>query len=538
MKLILILGLIFYSVILKAQVTEEWVKSYAGPLNEGAKGIKVLTDNGNNIFVFGDCDIQISTNFTDLALLKYNPDGTLQWERTYNNPDDKDDIAGDMVLDINGNVFITGATTYLDYNYFSTIAYSPMGNQIWASIYNSNPPSQQYNNPVAIDTDDNGNTFVAALSSYQAQVSDYLTVKYNQTGILQWDSRFNDGADYPYDMKVDNSGNVYVTGYSTSDSTGYDIKTVKYNNSGVLQWSRVLRASLPYPLNNDCVLEIDSEGNIYVGATCYGPYGDQDLALVKYSSDGNNMWVKYYGSPSYDKFSSLTIDNQNYVYVTGYVKANSNTVCAVIRYNTGGELTKEILYDGPGTFDNPTDIKIDGARNIYVTGDCRPVVNTNTDYFTLKYDSAGIQQWVKTYNGVGNGNDESYSIALDNLNNVYITGRSSNDSAWTMTTIKYSQTTGIQTLSNELPQRFSLEQNYPNPFNPSTNIKFEVAKASHVKLVIYDALGREISVLANESMQPGSYNANFSADGLNSGIYFYSLITDSYKETKKMILLK
>jgi hypothetical protein len=97
---------------------------------------------------------------------------------------------------------------------------------------------------------------------------------------------------------------------------------------------------------------------------------------------------------------------------------------------------------------------------------------------------------------------------------------------------------GINQISSEIPQDYTLSQNYPNPFNPVTNIKFEMPKSGLVKLVIYDAAGKEITHLVNQQMQAGSYSADWDASAYPSGVYFYKIETGSFVETQKMILLK
>ncbi|MBZ0203588.1 MAG: T9SS type A sorting domain-containing protein [Ignavibacteria bacterium] len=99
-------------------------------------------------------------------------------------------------------------------------------------------------------------------------------------------------------------------------------------------------------------------------------------------------------------------------------------------------------------------------------------------------------------------------------------------------------TIGIQQTSAEIPNSFSLSQNYPNPFNPTTNIKFDIPKSSNVKLVIYDALGREVAVLANEELKAGTYQADWDASEYSSGVYYYKIEAGEFIETKKMIVLK
>ena len=83
---------------------------------------------------------------------------------------------------------------------------------------------------------------------------------------------------------------------------------------------------------------------------------------------------------------------------------------------------------------------------------------------------------------------------------------------------------GVKENSN-LPFGYKLSQNYPNPFNPSTKIEYQVANAGLVSLKVYDVLGKEIATLINEVKSAGSYEVNFNAAGLASGIYFYRLQT-------------
>ncbi len=102
---------------------------------------------------------------------------------------------------------------------------------------------------------------------------------------------------------------------------------------------------------------------------------------------------------------------------------------------------------------------------------------------------------------------------------------------------------GINGNNTSLPKDYSLFQNYPNPFNPTTTIKFDIPPSPQgeglgVRVIIYDILGREITTLVNEKLQPGSYEVSWDAANYPSGVYFYQLITNEYIEAKKMILIK
>jgi hypothetical protein len=97
---------------------------------------------------------------------------------------------------------------------------------------------------------------------------------------------------------------------------------------------------------------------------------------------------------------------------------------------------------------------------------------------------------------------------------------------------------GISPVSGNVPDKFKLHQNYPNPFNPSTMISYDVSKTSHVKLMVFDVLGRELETLVDELKPAGSYNVTWNANRYSSGLYFCKLVTDSYTGIIKMVLVK
>jgi len=97
---------------------------------------------------------------------------------------------------------------------------------------------------------------------------------------------------------------------------------------------------------------------------------------------------------------------------------------------------------------------------------------------------------------------------------------------------------GIQPMNTNVPAAYNLYQNFPNPFNPATSIKFDIAKRGNVRLVVFDILGRELTTLINESLNPGTYQVSFDGSGLSSGIYFCRLQSGNYINTMKMNFIK
>ncbi len=125
-----------------------------------------------------------------------------------------------------------------------------------------------------------------------------------------------------------------------------------------------------------------------------------------------------------------------------------------------------------------------------------------------------------------------YDIKEDVLGNLWL--------ATTEGLVEFNKNGIVASINDQsgLIKDFELFQNYPNPFNPTTKIKYELANSSNVSLIIFDLQGKEIETLLNKRENAGSHSVEFNALNLPSGIYFYTLKTEKFSETKKMILLK
>jgi hypothetical protein len=126
-----------------------------------------------------------------------------------------------------------------------------------------------------------------------------------------------------------------------------------------------------------------------------------------------------------------------------------------------------------------------------------------------------------TFNGTHNNQNRSrWSIIFGFLDSVMNT------------------TTGIEPVSNQIPDKISLHQNYPNPFNPVTKIKYDLPVSNYVKFAIYDILGREVSVLVSKKQTAGEHEIEWDASNYPSGVYFYKLTAGDFTQTKKMLLVR
>jgi hypothetical protein len=168
------------------------------------------------------------------------------------------------------------------------------------------------------------------------------------------------------------------------------------------------------------------------------------------------------------------------------------------------------------------------------------VTINGTSFFSIFYDSAG--QIISSH--IFNGNlyptsDDAWDIAVDSSSNVYVVGRGDcENSRCKLVLVKYSKYSGIENISNQIPNNYFLSQNYPNPFNAMTKINFNIPVKTFAKIKIYDISGREIKILLNDCINPGFYSCTFDLSEFSSGIYFYCLQSGNFNETKKLVLIK
>ena len=102
----------------------------------------------------------------------------------------------------------------------------------------------------------------------------------------------------------------------------------------------------------------------------------------------------------------------------------------------------------------------------------------------------------------------------------------------------FTSLTDVEESPMDIPVESSLKQNYPNPFNPSTTIRYELPKASHVTLTVYDLLGREVATLVNDVEEPGYKSVQWDASRFSSGVYFCRLTAGEFIQTRKLLLVR
>ena len=383
---------------------------------------------------------------------------TREWVARFNGSGNGSDGARSLVFDNDGNVYVTGSatgtTSGLDYR---TIKYGPSGQVKWKTVWNGSANGDDEAFSIALDR--SGNVYVTGRSMGSSTGFDFVTIKYNSSGVRQWSARYStpgNAFDFAKSIAVDYNGNVYVTGEGgQGPNSTSDYITIKYNTNGTRLWVR----NYDGPGRNDDAnaLALDDYGNVYV--TGKSPAGidldeqDMDYATVKYNTNGQQLWVRRYDGPYvgnvFDEALDIKVDRSGNVYITGRSAASnaeSSNDYATVKYNTNGTQQWAVRYNGPGnSTDDALSLAVDASQNVYVTGySAAGFEETNFDYATIKYNANGQQAWVSRYNGPANDHDRASAVALDGNGNVYVTGLSLGvGTSYDFATIKY-DAAGVQ----------------------------------------------------------------------------------------------
>lgn len=510
-----------------SQIVTEWVDRFDNGFYDSGSIVKI--DKNNNVYVLGAT--VASNNKFDIVLMKYTLSGILQWTKFFDGPDKQDDNPSYMSLDSTGNICIAGSSIGLTSGRDGIILkYNPEGLLMWSKRFTS---SGNHSDAISGITCNSGNVFVTGFS-YGGPTVDCITLKYDSNGNELWSSRYTvgTGSTQGYNIIDDPIGNSYVNGRCNGDAM-----TLKYDTQGNMQWSRFYNG----PGNSEDVtywIMIDSAFNIYsAGSSIGGSNSFRDFLILKYSNSGDSLLtIRYNGSGQFDDdIRAMVFDNSGNILVTGQsMESGQGYNFTTIKYSPEGkQLWKSFYNNGPNDFGRS--IAVDSENNVYITG-YSDGNGTNYDFATVKYDSAGNQKWIMRYDFSGKYDDQAYSIALDNMANVYITGISNRD----ILTIKYSVPTVVNNFAEfSTKENYLLFQNYPNPFNPITNIPYSIKTSGNVKIKVYDIIGNEIKIILNEYKTSGRYDFDFDGTHLNSGVYFYSLyMNEEIMDTKKMLLIK
>jgi hypothetical protein len=206
----------------------------------------------------------------------------------------------------------------------------------WVKRYDG--PAGGLDAGAGIVLDPSGNVVVTGFSEGIGSDTDYVVIKYRSGGKRLWEKRLNgpgNGLDRPYAIATDAAGNIYVTGYMFRSASALDdIATVKFSTNGSTRWVKYYGRGSASP-EAGRALVVDGKGNVYVVGETESPLGGTGFTTIKYSKQGNRRWVKHYDGPAEgeDRPVSIGLDAANNVYVTGYAYSKSgHTDITTVKY--------------------------------------------------------------------------------------------------------------------------------------------------------------------------------------------------------------
>lgn len=239
------------------------------------------------------------------------------------------------------------------------------------------------------------------------------------------------------------------------------------------------------------------------------------------TTDGGSNWTEQFSDNTSGQYNAIRFSDLN----NGWVVGENGKV---IKTTDGGTNWTFVTNSGINSSENCKSVFMLDADNVWISSKQADAQHTPF----LAYTSDGGSTWTTQATPFGDpqGYNAIFSIYFSDINNGWITGDYGRIA-------KYSGTTSVEDDVNNITD-YSLGQNYPNPFNPSTSIKFNIPESGYTTIKVYNLLGSEVATLLDEMKQPGTYEISFNAAVLSSGTYFYSLESGSFRQVRKMILLK
>ncbi len=437
------------------------------------------------------------------------------WQKTYNSGGY--DEAYDGCEADGSNFYLAGYAGFANY-YMYVLKLNQLGDTIWTRTYiggiiNAIAPSN-----------DGGCVFTGQRNSC-------FTMKLDLNGNVVWDKTYPNGAE-TYDItQTGDSGYVMCGGFFS----GY---ICKLDALGNLQWERYYNDS-PQDFNK---IEPDINGGYIV---CGRKFINSvsKAYLMKIDGSGNIVWESSYQCRFLISFAR---SNFGFILAGGYSTGGNLKIVLTKTDNQGTEMMSDTISTTTITDVRPQIIKINNNK-YFISYYSQISLGGKYEGNILRIDtSLNVIKSIRLF-------VDSNSVHLHNImkapgsNNEDIIGIGSAEPHGPFEVDIYAvrldssliqpPPISINPLSNIIPGEFILYQNYPNPFNPTTSIKYEIPKNAEVTIKIFDILGKEVFSI-NEYKQAGSYEVKFDGSNLASGMYFYSLEANGFKDVKKMVLLK
>jgi outer membrane protein assembly factor BamB len=503
---------------------------------------KLVVSTNNNIYIIG---YGYHLGNYSAVIIKRSANGTVLWNykcELFNSPFNLEKA----IIDSDENVYLVGSVLLGSSYDGVVIKVDADGNSLWHQSFN---PSSGSDNYLSVAVDDLGYIYAVGYS-VNPGINDQRVwiTKFNSTGTVQWSQFYsapNKNAS-GFEVKLDSNGDVIVTGNMYEGSNKWKMLMLKYNSSGTLLWQQESNQTEPYSYYNFKKAITDENNNTYFFAhldtsTSGGSaqISDKGIVIIKVNESGSIQWSRNYLNSNYSikTINTCYADDNNVIYFggTGDSSMVSHGYYAALNSTTGDIIWKKLFRGSSGNGGNVYDIKISGTV-LYFTG-LYGGLGTSDDYYTAKVNKTdGAVLWSTTYNGFSNSQDVATKIALDNDDNIIVSGSAREYSPFEakVTTIKYGSLTDIS--EHNLNEMSLLV--YPQPFHSSVTLNIIMPGMSWGNLQLFDITGNLVAEQKKNSFSEGENVISLNLEALNSGVYISHIQTQFGTIRKKIICVK
>jgi hypothetical protein len=354
----------------------------------------LVYDSSNNLYIAGYTD-----GGNNGLVSKFDVNGSLLWQRTLGTTAPSATLFLAIDIDNSNNVYVTGATSAngtVDGRDVQIVKYDTNGTLQWQKTLGSAGLNQQGLSVVVEQS--TGDFYVGGgffPNSGFPQDTRTLIAKYDTSGTLQWQRSLTPAVPSNQancqDIALDSAGNVYIAGSAPTGATYGQGLLAKYNSSGTLQWQVAITKATGQSGYEG--ITIDSSDNIFVtGIAVTGPGGTQYGIVAKYNTSGALQWKKQIGDPAFPVLSDITVDNSGNIYTTGSTY--------ILKHNTNGDLLWQRQLSATSHTVSLSSITIDSSNNIVAGGYIRPTSGSNNQILMLKVPGDGTLTGTYTASGI------------------------------------------------------------------------------------------------------------------------------------------
>ena len=341
-----------------------WISKYEDDDPESNDHLRdIAVDKDGNVYITGSSEflqLEPFLFYQFFVTIKYNSKGEQQWLVTYRNESTNIGNPNHIAVDSLGCVYVQG-----NYGMSVLLKYDSSGTKLWERNFDNERVTGYYDKCMVMDKKAN---------IYTAD-KNFSVVKYDSSGNLIWlaeDDSLKNAIISQSDITVDNNGNVYICGTQYNSDNNLYI-TAKYNKNGSLDWVKRYGGELYYNYKANGVI-FDSFGSVYVSGYVFADYAhDDQFVTIKYDSSGNELWIEKCDGPlnTYGYIWNIGIDNLNNIYIIGKVTdySNNGDDLALLKYDSNGNLLFSDYYGENGRNEEAIRLATDKRNNVYITGD-------------------------------------------------------------------------------------------------------------------------------------------------------------------------